>query len=51
LAFAHDAIANGATILVNREVTGCEVGDDVTTISTERVHVRTRPSSTPPDCG
>lgn len=33
LAFAYEAIANDAAVLVNRAVTGCEVGNDVTTIS------------------
>src|SRR6185436_27448 len=35
LAFAYEAIANGATVLVNRQVTNCEVADDITTISTK----------------
>jgi glycerol-3-phosphate dehydrogenase len=34
LAFAYEAIANGASVLVNREVTNCDVADEVTTIST-----------------
>jgi glycerol-3-phosphate dehydrogenase len=43
LAFAYEAIANGATVLVNREVTGCDVGGDVTTISTSQGQpIRTR---------
>ncbi len=43
LAFAYESIANGATVLVNREVTGCEVGGEVTTISTSQGQpVRTR---------
>jgi glycerol-3-phosphate dehydrogenase len=33
LAFAYEAIANGAGVLVNRELSGCEVGHDVTTIT------------------
>jgi glycerol-3-phosphate dehydrogenase len=33
LAFAYEAIGNGATVLVNRQVTGCDVRDDHTTIS------------------
>lgn len=34
LAFAYEAIANGTTILVNRDVANCAVGGDVTTIAT-----------------
>jgi len=43
LAFAYDAIANGATVLTNHRVVGCEVGDDVTIMTTaggRRVHAR-----------
>ncbi len=36
LAFAYEGVANGASILVNHEVTGCDVGDDVTTIQTKQ---------------
>ncbi|MDP9463553.1 MAG: FAD-dependent oxidoreductase, partial [Actinomycetota bacterium] len=43
LAFAYEAIANGTAVLVNRDVTNCEVGDDVTTLATaDREHIRTR---------
>jgi glycerol-3-phosphate dehydrogenase len=34
LAFAYEAIANGATVVVNRCVTTCDVTDDITTIET-----------------
>lgn len=43
LAFAYEAIANGAAVRVNREVTSCGVGSDVTTISTtdgQMIHAR-----------
>ncbi len=36
LAFAYEAVANGAVILVNHDVAGCDVGDDVTTVTTAR---------------
>ena len=36
LAFAYEAIANGATALVNRDVVGCEVGDEMTILRTRR---------------
>jgi glycerol-3-phosphate dehydrogenase len=43
LAFAYEAIANGAAVLVNREVTGCDVGGDITAISTAAdPQIRTR---------
>ena len=34
LAFAYEAIANGAIVLVKHAVTGCDVGDEVTTMTT-----------------
>ena len=34
LAFAYEAIANGATALVNHDIVRCEVGDDLTTLHT-----------------
>jgi len=34
LAFAYEAIANGAVVFLNREVTSCDVGDDITTVTT-----------------
>jgi glycerol-3-phosphate dehydrogenase len=33
LAFAYEAVANGAVVHVNREVTNCEVGTDITTVA------------------
>jgi glycerol-3-phosphate dehydrogenase len=43
LAFAYEAIANGAVVLVNHDVATCEVDEDVTTITTSRgQRVRTR---------
>ena len=43
LAFAYEAIANGAVVLVNHDVATCEVNDDVTTITTTRGEcIRTR---------
>ena len=43
LAFAYEAIANGAVVFVNHDVATCEVSDDVTTITTTRgQHIRTR---------
>ena len=43
VAFAYDAIANGATVLTNNRVVSCVVGDDVTTMMTdagERIRAR-----------
>lgn len=34
LAFAYEAVANGTTVMVDSDVTTCEVGDEVTTITT-----------------
>jgi len=34
LAFAYDAIANGATVLTNHRVVTCAVGDEITTMTT-----------------
>jgi glycerol-3-phosphate dehydrogenase len=34
LAFAYEAIANGAVVLVNRDVKSCDVGADITTLRT-----------------
>jgi len=43
LAFAYEAIANGATVLTNHRVVSCVVGDYVTTMTTERGRrIRTR---------
>lgn len=43
LAFAYEAIANGAVVFVNHDVATCEVSDDVTAITTTRgQHIRTR---------
>ncbi|MEP7045470.1 MAG: FAD-dependent oxidoreductase [Ilumatobacteraceae bacterium] len=43
LAFAYEAIANRATVLVNHEVTSCAIGGDVSTITTSRgTRIRTR---------
>ena len=43
LAFAYEAIANGAVVFLNSEVVGCHVDDNTTTISTTRgQQVRTR---------
>src|SRR6185295_11400781 len=43
LAFAYEAIANGAVVLVTHDVASCEVNDDVTTITTTRGEcIRTR---------
>ena len=43
LAFAYEAVANGTTILVGHAVVGCDVGEEVTVLSTARGdHVRTR---------
>ncbi len=43
LAFAYEAHANGADVFLNSAVVGCDVGDDVTTISTAGgQQVRTR---------
>jgi len=43
LAFAYEAIANGAVVLVNHEVAMCAVDDGVTTITTSRGQtIRTR---------
>jgi glycerol-3-phosphate dehydrogenase len=43
LAFAYEAMANGATVLVNHDVATCQVDDDVTTITTTRGQtIRTR---------
>ena len=43
LAFAYEAIANGALVLVNHNVAACEVDHDVTTITTTRGQsIRTR---------
>ena len=43
LAFAYEAITNGALVLVNHNVAACEVDDDVTTITTTRGQsIRTR---------
>jgi glycerol-3-phosphate dehydrogenase len=36
LAFAYEAIAIGASVLVNHDVIGCEVGEDVTVLHTSR---------------
>ena len=36
LAFAYEAVANGVAILVNHDVTSCDVGDEITTITTAR---------------
>ena len=36
LAFAYEAIANGATALVNHDVVGCDVGDEMTILRTRR---------------
>lgn len=43
LAFAYEAIANGAVVFLNRDVTSCDVGGDVTTVTTlggERLRTR-----------
>jgi glycerol-3-phosphate dehydrogenase len=43
LAFAYEAIANGAVVLVNHEVTSCHVDTEATTLSTsrgDRIHTR-----------
>jgi glycerol-3-phosphate dehydrogenase len=43
LAFAYEAVANGAVVLVNHEVTSCHVGAEVTTLLTsrgDRIHTR-----------
>lgn len=43
LAFAYEAIANGAVVLMNHEVATCAVNDHITTITTTRGQsVRTR---------
>ena len=43
LAFAYEAIANGAVVLVNHDVATCEVNGDITTITTTRGEcIRTR---------
>ncbi|MGZ4725530.1 MAG: FAD-dependent oxidoreductase [Ilumatobacteraceae bacterium] len=43
LAFAYEAVANGAAVLLNHDVAGCDVGADVTTITTTRgARVRTK---------
>ena len=36
LAFAYEAIANGATVLVNHDIVRSDVGDDVTVLHTRR---------------
>ena len=36
LAFAYEAIANGATALVNHDIVRCEVGEDLTILHTRR---------------
>ncbi len=43
LAFAYEAVANGAAVLLNHDVASCEVGADVTRITTtrgDRIHTR-----------
>ena len=43
LAFAYEAVANGASVLVNHRVEQCHVGDAVTTLTTSSgQHIRTR---------
>ncbi|MEP7203120.1 MAG: NAD(P)/FAD-dependent oxidoreductase [Ilumatobacteraceae bacterium] len=43
LAFAYEAVANSADIFVNRDAVTCQVGGDVTTITTRSRHsIRTR---------
>jgi glycerol-3-phosphate dehydrogenase len=42
LAFAHDALANGATIRCSTPVTGADVGSEMTTLSTPTGPVATR---------
>jgi glycerol-3-phosphate dehydrogenase len=43
LAFAYEAMANGAAVLVNHDVEQCDVNDDITTIETTRgQRIRTR---------
>ena len=43
LAFAYEALANGASVLVNQRVEQCQVGDDLTTVITSGgKHIRTR---------
>jgi glycerol-3-phosphate dehydrogenase len=33
LAFAYEAVANGTTVIVDGDVTGCDVGNDITTLT------------------
>ncbi len=43
LAFAYEALANGASVLVNQRVEHCLVGDDLTTLITSNgQHIRAR---------
>ncbi len=43
LAFAYEALANDASVLLNRRVVQCQVGDDLTTlITTSGQQIRTR---------
>ena len=43
LAFAYEAVANDVSILLNHDVSGCQVGADLTTITTASgVQLRTR---------